>query len=270
MSMLLWVGFAFGAETAELARQWGPSVVTLETVDLLGRRVGNGTGFLVSTDGLLVTNAHVVEGQVSRARFADGTTRDVEGLVALDEEADVAILKVEGGGYRPFTLRTGVTPTVGERVVVIGSPTGLDQTVTDGTISAVRPEGLPPEEAAREDEVARASLLQITAPIAPGSSGSPVLDTTGEVVGIAQSASNLSDIYIAVDIVEVVALRDALPPNPPVEPIRTPTGDVAWAVGGLVGVAGIALLLGRTPQKGPPTGSKPGPGRSWSANPDPP
>lgn len=268
MPMFLCVSLLYAADTAALFRAWGPSVVTLETVDLVGRRQGSGTGFFISADGLLVTNAHVVDAQVSRALLADGSAVEVEGLVAIDEEADVAILKVAGGGYVPFTLRTGVTSAVGDPIVVIGSPSGLDQTVTDGKISAVRPDGLAPAERHEGDEVAHASLLQITANIAPGSSGSPVLDPDGRVIGVAQSGSNLTDTYFAVDVAEVVALRDALPPHPPVEPLRSPMDDVAWAVGGVVGVVGVALLLGRTQRGGGRPGSTPRPRRSWAANPD--
>lgn len=268
MPMLLWASLAFAADTAEIFRAWGPSVVTLESTDLLGHRTVSGTGFFISTDGLLVTNAHVADAQVSRAVLADGTTRDVEGLVTLDDEVDIAILKIAGDGYPPLVLRTGVTPAVGDPIVVIGSPRGLEQTVTDGRISAVRPDGLPPAERDDGDEVAHASLLQITATVAPGSSGSPVLDPNGRVVGVAQSGNNLLDTYFAVDVAEVITLRDALPPNPPVEPLRTPIGDVTWAVGGLVGVLGVAVLLGRGPKGGGGPGSKPRPRRTWAANPD--
>ena len=151
-----------------------PCVVEIEALSRQGRVLKTGTGFFVDPSGSIVTNFHVVEG-ASRVivRSSEPQAEEPAVVAATDVPSDLAVLTLRGSSLRPFLPLTSRTPRAGERVVVVGSPLGLDRTVTDGIVSAVRelPNGT--------------SVIQITAPISPGSSGSPVVDLNGEVLGVA-------------------------------------------------------------------------------------
>lgn len=120
----------------------------------------------------------------------------LESLLSFDEENDVALLKVTANGLPSLKLAQGHKAKQGENIVVIGSPLGLETTVSDGIISSIR---------------GKEGLIQITAPISPGSSGSPVLNLKGEVLGIAsfnlQGGQNLN---FAVPVKVVVKLLQEL------------------------------------------------------------
>ena len=177
---LLAAGVAAAQEVRELANATRPSVVLLRVVDG-GRAVGGGTGFVVQA-GVVATNHHVVDrARAVEAVHEDGTAHAVAGVIASDEENDLALLRVPSLAAPPLPLAAPGGVEAGDRVVVIGSPLGLAGSVSDGIVSAVRPNGLG--ESSRV--FASTPVLQITAPISPGSSGSPVLDADGEVVGVA-------------------------------------------------------------------------------------
>jgi S1-C subfamily serine protease len=178
--LLLAAGGTAAQEIRELASATRPSVVLLRLTEG-GRTVGGGTGFVVQ-GGLVATNHHVVD----RARAVEAVTEDgsvhlVAGIVAADAANDLALLSVPTLDAAPLPLAAPGNVEPGDRVVVIGSPLGLAGTVSDGIVSAVRPDGLG--EASRVFRTT--AILQITAPISPGSSGSPVLDADGEVIGVA-------------------------------------------------------------------------------------
>lgn len=178
--LLLAPGDAAAQEIRELASATRPSVVLLRLTEG-GRTVGSGTGFVVQ-GGLVATNHHVVDrARAVEAVTDDGASHAVAGIVAADAANDLALLSVPTLDAAPLPLAAPGSVEPGDRVVVIGSPLGLAGTVSDGIVSAVRPDGLG--EASR---VFRTTpILQITAPISPGSSGSPVLDAHGEVIGVA-------------------------------------------------------------------------------------
>lgn len=177
---LLAAGAAAAQEVRELANATRPSVVLLRVVDG-GRTVGGGTGFVVQA-GVVATNHHVVDrARAVEAVLEDGTAHVAEGVIAEDEASDLALLRVPTLAAPPLPLAAPGGVGAGDRVVVIGSPLGLAGTVSDGIVSAVRPDGL----GANSRVFERTPVLQITAPISPGSSGSPVLDADGEVVGVA-------------------------------------------------------------------------------------
>jgi putative serine protease PepD len=168
----------------DLARKSRDSVVLLEIYEIGGRQIAAGTGFFV--DGhRLVTNWHVVEhAALVEAVLASEERIEVVGLVAKDEVNDLAILEVEGGPYPALSLADTAGVEAGERVVVLGNPLGsLTGSLSDGIVSAVRADGLADKVAGAPD----APLLQITAAISPGSSGSPVMDLEGRVLGVAVS-----------------------------------------------------------------------------------
>ncbi len=157
------------------------SVVLLTLLDAAGDPLASGTGFAIGPS-LVATNYHVVEHATRlRATLADNTSVDVAAVVAQDEKNDLALLRLDGPRtLAPLTLGLGsIEP--GDRVVVVGNPLGLAGTVSEGIVSAVRLKGLGEDSGDYSDR----PLLQITAPISPGSSGSPVFNSAGEVIGIA-------------------------------------------------------------------------------------
>jgi putative serine protease PepD len=153
----------------------GPAVVSV-------RATGGGTGFVVRRDGTIVTNAHVVGGADSaQVRFND-TGRMVQAdVLGSDPSSDLAVLRVDPGtvgSLRALPLANSDDVRVGDPVVAIGHPFGLDRTATAGIVSGVgreirAPNGFQIEEA-----------IQTDAPINPGNSGGPLLDRRGRVVGV--------------------------------------------------------------------------------------
>ena len=136
--------------------------------------IARGTGFLVGADGAIMTNYHVVAtGNVGVVKFADGTILPVDGVLATDKFRDLAIIKIHGKIFPTLTLGNSDQIQVGEEVVAIGNPLGLELTVSNGILSGIR-----------SDEKEDGKLLQITAPISRGSSGGPLFNMFGEVVGI--------------------------------------------------------------------------------------
>ena len=130
-----------------------------------------GTGFFIRPQ-VLLTNAHVVRDSHDLvAESIDGNSITIESVLLNDPQRDLAILRARASG--PPLLLAPDLPEAGERVFVVGSPQGLAQTVTDGIVSAVR------------ESPTEGRLLQISAPISEGSSGSPVINGSGVVVGVA-------------------------------------------------------------------------------------
>jgi S1-C subfamily serine protease/tetratricopeptide (TPR) repeat protein len=154
------------------------SVALLEMFDTADRQIATGSGFFISADGMLVTNFHVIKGATRIvAKLESGATYEVVRVVASDENADIVLLRVNASGLRFLRLGNSTNAEVGQHIILIGSPLGFEGTVSDGIISAKRE--LP----------GNGKMLQITAPIAHGSSGSPVLDVNNEVLGVASLVS---------------------------------------------------------------------------------
>jgi hypothetical protein len=181
MGTLLWCcGLADLAHAQEnlpqLVRRIQPAVVTVITYDNQGKIKGQGSGFFVDSNRFL-TNYHVLAG-ASRveAKTSDGKRYSVERIVAKDEAGDLVLATTENPYvdivYAKLKI-SALMPEVGERVIVVGSPLGLEQTLSEGVVSALR--NIPDV----------GEILQITAPISQGSSGSPVLNMRGEVIGVA-------------------------------------------------------------------------------------
>jgi putative serine protease PepD len=154
----------------------GPGVVSVQVGS------ASGTGFVVRGDGTIVTNAHVVgEGEAARVRFGDsGETVPAE-VLGTDPSSDLAVLRVDPGStgpLRPLPLANSDRVRVGDGVVAIGNPFGLDRTATAGIVSSLGREIQAPD-GFQIDEV-----IQTDAPINPGNSGGPLLDVRGRVVGV--------------------------------------------------------------------------------------
>lgn len=157
--------------TADVARVATPATVTIVTLDAFDDTLGLGSGFVVRSDGVIITNYHVMRGAFGASiRFPSGAEFTRVEALAADPERDLAILKVAGLGMRSLDISTSA-PVVGDKLVVIGAPRGLDFTVSEGIVSAVRRSG-------------GQEWIQMSAPISPGSSGGPVLNAAGKVVGV--------------------------------------------------------------------------------------
>src|SRR6266566_88578 len=158
----------------ELVRRIKPSAVAIETFDSRGEKLSRGSGFFIDSDRV-VTNRHVIDNAYrAEVHSYNGNVYPVKGVIALDAEGDLALLKIDlpPNQARPLSLEK-TSPQEGEGVVVIGNPFGLEGSVTNGIVSAVR------------DIPTFGRIIQITAPISPGSSGSPVVNMQGQVIGIA-------------------------------------------------------------------------------------
>ena len=161
-------------DTADLLARVAPAVVTVIGTNAEGEQDALGSGMIVNADGVILTAWHVVaEATAVRVELPDGTRYQAEGLLCEDADWDFAALKIAGTRLPTIPLGDSDKVRQGDRVLVVGSPLGLEQTASEGMVSAVRE--LP----------GGGKLLQITAPMSPGSSGGPVLNSKGEVVGIA-------------------------------------------------------------------------------------
>ncbi len=162
-----------------------PSLVQLQVQGV--RAAGEGSGIVLSADGLLLTNNHVVEaganGGLVVALFQDGTSAPAQ-IVGRDPSSDLAVLRVQGvSGLTPVTLGNSDSLRVGQQVVAFGAPLGLGGTVTTGIISALnRAVSVGQESGASEATVL--SAVQTDAAINPGNSGGPLVDMQGALIGI--------------------------------------------------------------------------------------
>lgn len=157
-----------------IAKAANGSIVSIVMSNDKGKAIAQGTGFVVSRDGLIVTNYHVIaEGSSAVAKLPDGEFYSVDGVLAFDKVRDVAIIKAHGKTFRTLALGNSDRVEVGEEVVAIGNPLSLESTVSNGIVSGMR--------TAQE---LGGKFLQVTAPISPGSSGGPLFNMAGEVIGI--------------------------------------------------------------------------------------
>ena len=158
----------------DLVRRIKPSAVAIETFNARGEKLARGSGFFIATNRV-VTNRHVIEGAYkAEIHLSNGNTYPVKGVLAVDGEGDIALLQVEvpASLVSPLTV-VRTSPQEGEGIVVIGNPFGFEGSVSNGIVSAVR------------DIPNYGRIIQITAPISPGSSGSPVVNMSGQLVGVA-------------------------------------------------------------------------------------
>jgi len=187
---------------ADVAAAVLPSVVQIET------RGGLGSGVVYNRDGGILTAAHVVnESSQVTVRLRDGTR--VRGrVIGADEATDVAVVRVARAGLRPATLAVNVPLRVGQLAVAIGSPFGLEQTVTAGVVSAVD------RSIVTDNGAGAANMIQTDAPINPGNSGGALVDRHGRVIGINDAIRSRSGVNagvgFAIPIDTAVHVADAL------------------------------------------------------------
>jgi hypothetical protein len=157
-----------------IAKAANGAIVTIVMSDKDGHVIAQASGFLISKDGRIVTNYHVIEhGSSAIIKLPDGAFFVVDGVLAFDKARDVAVIKAHGENFRTLTLGNSDRLQVGEEVVAIGNPLSLESTVSNGIVSGIR---------TVEEEGGK--FLQVTTPISPGSSGGPLFNMAGEVVGI--------------------------------------------------------------------------------------
>jgi tetratricopeptide (TPR) repeat protein len=150
------------------------SVVTVQTFDENMTATGLGTGFFINEKGHLITNYHVLDGAfAANVKTAGGKTFSVDLMLAENQSVDLVKVAVDvpRGSVDGIGV-TGDVPAIAERIIVVGSPLGLEQTVSEGIVSAIRE--LP----------GSGKIFQMSAPIARGSSGSPVINLSGQVIGV--------------------------------------------------------------------------------------
>ena len=177
-----------GLTTAEIAQRVAPSVVSVHIYeqDSLARS-SMGSGVVLTQDGYIITNAHVVEGASGiNVLFADGTEMDAR-IIGVDEKTDLAVIKVAGEGLVPAEFGDSGALAVGERAVAIGNAAGqFDGTVTQGVISGLDRE-VTVTVGGRDVTM---SLIQTDAAINPGNSGGALVNRFGQVVGINSARMN--------------------------------------------------------------------------------
>jgi putative serine protease PepD len=174
----------------EVASKVLPSTVSVLASS--GSSGGEGSGVILTADGMILTNNHVVEGATTlEVRFNDGTTATAK-IVGTTATDDLAVIKAEGvSGLTPATLGNSADLQVGQPVVAIGSPLGLSATVTSGIVSALnRPVRTGSESGQTQDTVINA--VQTDAAINPGNSGGALVDMNGSVIGINSAIASLS------------------------------------------------------------------------------
>ena len=187
----------------DLVRRVKPSVVSVLTYDAKGEPLISGSGFFICP-GQVVTNMHVIRG-ARRVEIhtleGKGRTYPVAGALAVDEEADLALLSVDvpAERTRPLPLATAL-PDEGEQVFLIGNPLRLEGSVSDGIVSAVR------------EVPAVGRIIQITAPVSHGNSGSPLLNMSGQVIGIVTvKVTNGQNINLALGVARIATLQPSEP-----------------------------------------------------------
>jgi S1-C subfamily serine protease len=152
-----------------------------------------GSGFLIRSDGLILSNYHVIEGADSSTgvsvQFEDGVSRTAT-VIGEDQNNDLALLRVDMKGVprvAPLPLGDSSTVRVGDPTLAIGNPFGLDRTLTGGLVSALQRQIQAP------NGFAINNVIQTDAPINPGNSGGPLLDATGRVIGINSQIETASE-----------------------------------------------------------------------------
>jgi hypothetical protein len=152
---------------ADIALRALPAIVTIRTENSLG------TGFVLRSDGWIATNLHVIVGGPHlKVTLRGDRELDVVEVLAASAEHDLAVVRVDARDLPVLSLGDSDAMRAGDAVVAIGNPMGLEDTVSNGLVSARR-------------KVDDTEILQISAPIAPGSSGGPIFNERGEVIGIA-------------------------------------------------------------------------------------
>lgn len=165
------------ADLVSLVKKVKPSIVAIYTFNNQGHSLMQGSGFFINNQGDVITNWHVIENAHSAViKTFEGHSYLVKEILGGSKESDLALLSVDiqNDSVQDLPISRSM-PEIGERVLVMGNPLALEFSVSDGIIAAIR----------KIPEYSNGEVIQITAPVSPGSSGSPVMNMQGEVIAVA-------------------------------------------------------------------------------------
>ena len=227
---------ASGNSIQKIVKADAPGLVKIEVSS--GLRSGTGSGFLIDNAGHIVTNQHVVEdAKTVTVQFLDESRRQAK-VLGTDPTMDIAVIEVTDlpASAKPVVLGTSSALTVGDPVLAMGNPLGLEQTVTTGIVSALKREIKAPDGVSLIQ-----NAIQTDAAINPGNSGGPLLNGSGQVVGInsqiaSQSGGN-EGIGFAVPIDSAKPIIDSI--------IKTGRAQHAW-----IGISGFTFTPDNAKQVG--------------------
>ncbi|MFC5184068.1 S1C family serine protease [Actinomadura harenae] len=210
------------ATTAQVAKAVQPSVVSVQTVATSGE--GTGSGVILRADGTIMTNAHVVSGarQVT-VKFSDARTAPAK-ILGVDSAHDIAVIQAQGAsGLRPAVLGNSAKLAVGDPVLAVGSPLGLDGSVTSGIVSALGrsiqegdgggdQQDLPPFMQGRftqQQTTVIKNAIQTDAAINPGNSGGALVNGAGQVIGVNTAIATSGDGSGSIGVGFAIPVNDA-------------------------------------------------------------
>lgn len=170
---LMLISKVWGLTTQQIAKKTFPAVVLLVMEDANGQPISIGSGFFVR-EGVVATNFHVVEKSTGGYAKVVGQKKkhNISGIVGINQDVDLVLLSVAGVKTPSLPLGNSGQVQVGDEIYAVGNPLGLEGTFSKGIVSSIR-------------SIGSETIFQLTAPISPGSSGGPILDTQGKVIGIA-------------------------------------------------------------------------------------
>ena len=207
------ISYSEGKPAKDIAEEAFPSVVMLVMLDSHDQPTSLGSGFFVR-ENVIATNLHVIEGAASGYAKIIGKKEkyDITGLVVVDQQRDLVLLKVQDANAPILVLSDNNDVSIGDEIYAIGNPQGLEGTFSKGIVSSFR-------------KVDKSIILQITAPISPGSSGGPILDTEGKVIGVSFATFNSGqNLNFAIPVLYLRSLLSFKKPITPF-PARSGTGE---------------------------------------------
>lgn len=178
LGVIVWLAMtghlAAEGDFTKLVREIRPAVVTVVVYDANHQVTGIGSGFFIDKYGHLITNYHVIDGKyAAEVKTADGNSYPIALVVADNKSVDLVKVLVDIPREKVKWIKvSGDLPSIAEQIMVVGSPMGLEQTVSEGIISSIR------------EIPSVGEFFQMSAPISPGSSGGPVINLKGEVIGV--------------------------------------------------------------------------------------